>query len=88
MHESAMMKNLVRQIDDVATREGAKSVVSISVWLGALSHFTPEHFVEHFREDAKGSLAEGAEVKFEVSNDTQDPKAQDAVLVAVEVSED
>ena len=32
------------------------------VRLGALSHFTPEHFREHFEDASRGTIAEGAEV--------------------------
>lgn len=88
MHEVAMMKDLVREVNRIAECEKAKAVVSISVWIGALSHLTPEHFLEHFAEDAKGSLAEKAQVSFEISSDIHDPRAQDAVLMSVQVAGD
>ena len=48
MHERALMDDLVAKVVAVANAEGATAVVRIRVRLGALSHFTPEHFVEHW----------------------------------------
>ena len=85
MHEHALMKGLMRQVKDVAAAENARKVVKISVWLGALSHMSPEHFGHHFEEAAAGSLAEGAELECVASDDIHDPRAMDVVLQAIEV---
>jgi hydrogenase nickel incorporation protein HypA/HybF len=45
-----------------ATAEGAERVTRIRVRLGALAHFTPEHFREHFEEASGGTVAENAAV--------------------------
>ena len=86
MHEHALMTDLMRQILKTAEREKARRVVGISVWLGALSHMTPAHFAEHFRDAAAGTIAEGAEIEAGKSDDINDPRAADVVLkdVAVE----
>ena len=52
--------------------------------MGALSHFTPDHFEEHFEDAARGTLAEGAEVQAELSSDVTDPGAQGVRLETVE----
>jgi len=85
MHEHALMKGLMRQVKDVAAAENARKVVRISVWLGALSHMSAEHFGHHFEEAAAGSLAEGAELECVASDDMHDPRAMDVVLQAIEV---
>ena len=85
MHEQALMDELMRQIADVAATEGASSVVGIRVWCGALSHFTSEHFREHFEQASAGTLAEGAEVEVEVSEDITHPDASGIRLESVEV---
>ena len=85
MHEHALIKGLMRQVKDVAAAENARKVVKISVWLGALSHMSPEHFGHHFEEAAAGSLAEGAELECVASDDIHDPRAMDVVLQAIEV---
>ena len=57
MHEQALMRDVIGRIVDLAETEGASSVTKVSVRLGALSHFTPEHFREHYVDAARGTLA-------------------------------
>lgn len=57
----------------------------IRVRLGALSHFTPEHFREHFEDASRGTLAERAEVETELRTDPTEPDAQGIVLESVEL---
>jgi hydrogenase nickel incorporation protein HypA/HybF len=72
----------------VAEAEGSTRVVRIQVYLGALSHFTPEHFREHFVDASRGTRAEGAEVDAELGDDPAAPDAAGVVLKAVEVALD
>jgi hydrogenase nickel incorporation protein HypA/HybF len=85
MHEHGLMKGLMRQVGEIAATEKARNVVKISVWLGALSHMSPEHFGHHFEVAAAGSLAEGGELECVASDDIHDPRAQDVVLQGIEV---
>ena len=85
MHEAHLMEGLLRRIAEVARGEGARRVTFVSVRLGALSHLSAAHFVEHFERSAAGTLAEGARLDVAVSDDTQDPNAQGIVLDSVEV---
>jgi len=75
----------MRQVSEIAAAEGAQRVVKVSVWLGALSHMSADHFGEHFVDAAAGSLAEGAELECLASNDIHDPRALDVVLKSLEV---
>lgn len=86
MHEKALMDDLMAKILEVAEAEGGARVSRVSVWLGALSHFTPEHFREHFADASAGTLAEGAEVVAVLDDDPTDERAQGVVLEAVEVT--
>ena len=86
MHERALMEDVVRKVLAVAEGEGAASVARIRVRLGALSHFTPEHFVEHWVDASRGTVAEGAEVNATVDGDLAGEAAQGVVLESVEVS--
>jgi hydrogenase nickel incorporation protein HypA/HybF len=79
------MEDLVRKVLAVAEAEGAVSVARIRVRLGALSHFTPEHFVEHWVDASRGTIAEGAEVDATMDGDLAGEAAQGVVLEAVEV---
>lgn len=85
MHEASLMKDLMRRIDETAHRENARRVIGLSVWLGALSHMSESHFIEHFEEAATGSVAEGARLNITVSDDIDHPNAQDVVVESVEV---
>jgi hydrogenase nickel incorporation protein HypA/HybF len=87
MHEQALMRDLVRRIVGVAESEGATGVTKVSVRLGALSHFTPEHFREHFRDSSRGTIAEGAAVDAVLGTSTTDPNAQGVLLESVELEE-
>ena len=85
MHERALMDDVMRKVDAVAQENGAIRVTRIGVRLGVLSHFTPEHFREHFADASRGTLAEGAEVDAVVETDLSDPDAAGVVLESVEV---
>ena len=84
MHEKHLTEDLVRELQAIAAREGGTRVTRIRVRLGALSHFTPEHFGEHFEDAARGTVAEGAEVQAELSTDITEPGAQGVLLETVE----
>jgi hydrogenase nickel incorporation protein HypA/HybF len=85
MHEQAVMRDLVGRIVDVAAAERASAVTRIQVRLGALSHFTPEHFREHFVDASRGTLADGAVVDAVLADDLDDPRATGVVLESIEV---
>jgi len=87
MHERALLADLVREIESVAAREGATRVQGVSVRIGPMSHMTPEHFVEHFVDATKGTVAEGARCTV-AQIDPGDPLAQSIVLESVELELD
>jgi len=87
MHEQALMRDLIRRVVAVAESEGATGVTKVSVRLGVLSHFTPDHFKEHFRDSARGTIAEGAVVEAVLETSATAPHAQGVVLESVEVEE-
>jgi hydrogenase nickel incorporation protein HypA/HybF len=85
VHEHTLMVDVMRKIDEVARAGGATRVTRVEVRLGALSHFTPEHFREHFVDAARGTIAEGAAVDARVEGGIADPHAADVVVESVEV---
>lgn len=87
MHEAGLIKDLMRKILDIANERGAKRVVGVSVWLGALSHMSPEHFAEHFNAVAPGTIAEGAKLHSVVSEDEHHANAQGVLLESIDVEE-
>ena len=88
MHEKALMDDLMREIETQAQAEGAARVTRIRVRLGALSHFTPAHFREHFEDASRGTLAEGAEIDAELRTDPTEANAQGVVLESIDIETD
>ncbi len=85
MHEQALIKDVMREIEEVALGGGATCVTRVTVRLGSLSHFTPGHFREHFVDAARGTIAEGAVVDAILDEDITDPRARDVVVESVEI---
>ncbi|HEX2303063.1 MAG TPA: hydrogenase/urease maturation nickel metallochaperone HypA [Gaiella sp.] len=79
------MRDVMSQVDAVARAEGATRVTRVSLRLGALSHFTPEHFSQHFEDVARGTVAEGAVVDAVVDASIGNVRAGEIVLESVEV---
>ena len=87
MHEHALMDDLMRKIAELAREQGGARIAAVKVWLGALSHMTPEHFREHWEDAARGGPAEKARVEVEASSDLHDPNARGIVLRSVDVED-
>jgi hydrogenase nickel incorporation protein HypA/HybF len=87
MHETALVRDVVYRVEDLARSTGARRVTGAKVWLGALSHLSAEHFREHFAMEARDTLAAGAVLEIEVSNDPTDPHAQHVRLESVDLDE-
>jgi hydrogenase nickel incorporation protein HypA/HybF len=85
MHERALMNDLMRKILAEADAADAERVVGVRVRLGALSHFTPEHFREHYEDASRGTIAESATVAAEMRTDPTEPAAQGVVLESIQV---
>jgi hydrogenase nickel incorporation protein HypA/HybF len=85
VHEQSLIEALVRQLEGVASAEGATRITAVRVWCGALSHFTPEHFREHFERAAAGTVTEGAALTVEVSDDVTHPDATGVRVESVDV---
>lgn len=87
MHEASLIKGLLRQVEEIVRAEKSERAVGIKVTLGALSHFSPEHFQEHFDHESPGTLAEGAQLSITLDENTQADHAQGVWLESVEVAE-
>ena len=88
MHERKLMDDLIEKIEAEARAADARRVTRIRVRLGALSHFTEEHFREHFADASRGGVAEGAAVETELRADPTEPEAQGVVLESIDVELD
>ena len=85
MHEASLMRDLLHRIEAVSGAEHARRVTGLKVWLGALSHFSAEHFAEHFTRMSQGTTVEGARLHITVSADIGHTNAQDVLIESIEV---
>jgi hydrogenase nickel incorporation protein HypA/HybF len=85
MHETALVRDVVRRIDVIARAAQAPRVIGAKIWLGALSHLSAEHFRVHFAAEAQATLAARAILNIEVSDDPNHPDAQHVRLVSIDV---
>lgn len=85
MHELALINNLLAKIDGVVQSNGGKRAVAVEVWLGALSHLSKDRFADYFEQFSRGTSAEGAWLDIELSDDIDDPDAQQVLLRNIEV---
>jgi hydrogenase nickel incorporation protein HypA/HybF len=65
MHELAVCQALMAQVGDIAVRENAARVTSITLRIGPLSGVEPDLLADAFPIAAVGTAAEGAELRFE-----------------------
>jgi hydrogenase nickel incorporation protein HypA/HybF len=91
VHEAGLARDLIRKAEDLAIAEGARRVTAVTVRLGALANVTGDHLREHFVEEAKGTMAEGAVVEVVEGPGGEealtDPYSMDLLLVGIEVEE-
>ncbi len=69
MHEASLVRNLVRHILDVAQENQATRVIRIVLKVGPLAHIDPPHLIDHFHNETKGTIAEGADVLVEETDE-------------------
>jgi hydrogenase nickel incorporation protein HypA/HybF len=87
MHEAALVRDIVHRMEDLARSTGARRVTGARIWLGALSHLSPEHFREHFAIEARNTIAEQAMLDIELSDDSGDPHALQIRLASLDLDE-
>lgn len=87
MHETGIVRDVVRRAEAIALANGAHRVSLVRVRLGALTQISPDHFREHFIADAAGTLCAGAALEIATGHDPQDPQALDVVLESVDLED-
>lgn len=85
MHETGIVRDLVRRLEAAARDAGATRVSRVTIRLGALSQFSPAHFREHFDEEIRGTLAEGAALRILTCEDIADARAQDLMVESIDL---
>lgn len=87
MHEIGIFKDLIRKIAMISQQNAGKRILKMKIQLGALSHLSAPHFQHHFDEFSAGTAAENAEIEIIVDTDEHHPRAQDVVLLSVDIEE-
>jgi hydrogenase nickel incorporation protein HypA/HybF len=64
MHESGLIEDLIFKAEAVAREHSAQKVSAVEVSIGPLAGIEPEHLREHFEMASRGTLVEGAELRF------------------------
>jgi Zn finger protein HypA/HybF involved in hydrogenase expression len=85
MHETALVRDVVRRIEDLVRSTGAGRVIRATIWLGAFSHMSAAHFRAHYAIEAGDGPAAEADLEIEVSADRDDPNVAAVLLVSVEL---
>ena len=66
MHELSICEGLLGILEDVARREGATRICRVRLRFGALAYVEPQALEFAFEAVTRGTIAEGAELAFEV----------------------
>jgi hydrogenase nickel incorporation protein HypA/HybF len=84
MHEASLINDLIRRIEQLANEQKGSRISAVHIWLGALSHMSKSHFVDHFELAANGGVAGNAVLNIMVSTEINHPNAQHIILESVE----
>jgi len=87
MHETALVRDVVRRIQQLARASDARRVTGVKIWLGALSHLSADSFRAHFAIAAQGTIAAGAALTIELSDDLDHPNAQNVRLESLDLGD-
>ena len=87
MHETGVIKSLVREVERIAHGYGSARVRTVRVRLGALCPLSEGHLLERFHYEARGTVAEHARLVVVHETDPTDPLAQDVALYSLEIEE-
>ena len=85
MHELTLLASIMKKIEQVAAAHAASKVTGVKVQIGALAHISAEHLREHFRDAIRNTVAQDAAITITENTDTNDPRAQDILLLSVDV---
>lgn len=87
MHEEAILRDLVRKVDEVARAAGGRPVVRVRLRVGALAHLTGPQAETRWPDLARGTWGAGARIEVDAGTDVSDPDAQRVRLVSVDIEE-
>ena len=84
MHEHSYVNHLVQRIDIFMRENAATRITGITVRLGAMSLFSPEHLQEHLARAMQDRLSEGADIRIVIDGDPETSDISEAVIEAID----
>jgi hydrogenase nickel incorporation protein HypA/HybF len=87
MHESGLMRGLIKQLDALARTHGSNQIAGVKLSIRESGGYSAEHFEDHFNAASVGSSAEGAAVDIEVVTDELHLGSPQITIVSIEVPE-
>lgn len=87
MHEEALLRDLLRKVEEVARANGSGHVGRVRIWVGALAHLSEDQARGRWSLLTRGTVAEGSRLDVEVSSDLSDPRAAAVVLRSFDAEE-
>lgn len=85
MHESGLMRGLIRQLEELAESHACERLTGVKLSIRESGGYSPQHFVEHFQAAAAGSRAQGAAVDIEVVTDPLHLGPPQITIVSIDV---
>jgi Zn finger protein HypA/HybF involved in hydrogenase expression len=85
MHEEAMLRDVVRNAEEVARREGPGRVTRVRLWIGASSHLGGPELEARWADAVRGTVLAGAKVEIELSHDPHHPHAGTIVMRSLDL---
>lgn len=85
MHESGLIEDLIHKIESAARENNGTRVTAVDLTIGAFASIEADHLREHFEVASVGTMAEGAELRIQVSDDPLGPDPQHITLQSVEI---
>lgn len=87
MHEQALVRDLLREAERLAAQHPDGRVRRVDIWVGALSHLSPDGLQVLWAELGRGTAVGAATLSVELSHDRADPRAQGIVLTRLIVED-
>ena len=87
MHEEAILRDLVRKVEEVARTNGSVRVDRVRIWVGALAHLSEGQARNRWSTLTQGTVAEGSRLEIELSSDLADPQSTGVVLKSLDAEE-
>ena len=87
MHEEAILRDLLRKVEEVARANGSGRVGCVRIWVGALAHLSEDPARSRWSSLTQGTVAHGSRLEMERSSDVAHPQATGVVLKSVDAEE-